>query len=291
MKHILVTGANGQVGQSLAALQTGYPEFNLLLTDRAELDITDPQAITDYFAAHSVDACINCAAYTAVDKAESEQALAHTLNAEAPGWLAKACAERGVPIVHFSTDYVYHGNAAAPYREEDATNPQSVYARTKLQGEQLVQQHSPMACIIRTSWVYAPHGHNFVKTMLRLGRERDQLRVVFDQVGTPTYAPDLAEATLDLLRHAFGRSALKGLNGIFHYSNEGVTSWYDFAVAIFDRAGITCSVAPIVSSEYPTPAQRPSFSVLNKEKIKTTFGLEIPHWQESLAKCLTVLQD
>ncbi len=291
MSRILVTGGAGQVGQELQFLADLYPGFDFIFTDVAELDITDSASVQAFFAQQPLDYCINCAAYTAVDKAESDLAPATRINVDGPRHLAEACAQAGIPFLQLSTDYVYHNQQNTPFKEGDPTSPQGVYAATKLDGDlAALAAHPAGAMVIRTSWVYSSFGHNFVKTMLRLGKERDQLRVVFDQIGTPTYARDLAVAMLDILQQAEQTPELKQqLKGVYHYSNEGVCSWYDFALAIFELCDIHCRVAPIESSEYPTPAARPPFSVLNKAKIKQTFGLEIPHWRESLLACLVEL--
>ena len=281
--RILITGANGQLGREFRELQGGFPAFRFTFTGREVLDVTQEKAIREYFAANKFDYCINCAAYTAVDKAESEPEAARLGNVDAPRWLAGACARQGIPLVHYSTDYVYHNQQNTPFKEEDTTTPQSVYARTKLAGEEAAQSANPQTVILRTSWVYSSFGHNFVKTMLRLGRERDRLNVVFDQVGTPTYARGLAHATLEMIRKVEeGEVPRDKLQGIYHYSDEGVCSWYDFALAIFELAGIDCKVAPIETKDFPTAAARPPYSVLNKGKIKEVFGLEIRHWREAL---------
>lgn len=282
--HILVTGANGQLGKAIAALVPQHQAWTVTFTDRKELDITNSAAIQAFFEKHEFDYCINCAAYTAVDKAESDAAMADLVNHQAVANLAKACAQQQVRLVQVSTDYVYHNQQNTPFKETDATNPKSVYGKTKLAGEQAALALHPETLVIRTAWVYATTGHNFVKTMLRLGKEREQLSVVFDQIGSPTYALDLAKAILHIIQQA-----PNDFGGIYHYSNEGICSWYDFATAIFELADLDCQCFPIESSQYPTPAQRPHFSALNKAKIKTEFGLEIPHWRTSLIACLRVL--
>lgn len=288
---ILVTGANGQLGQCFRQLAPLFPQHQFLFAGSADLDVSNRRAVLAFFKKHPVSWCVNCAAYTAVDKAESEPALARKINVTGPKNLGEACALAGVPLVHFSTDYVYHGSRNLPLTETDPVQPKGVYARTKLAGERAALKIHPLTMVVRTSWVYAAHGHNFVKTMLRFGAERPELRVVFDQIGTPTYAPDLASATLQVIDSVQnGTVSREQIGGIWHYSNEGVTSWYDFAVAIFELANLPCRVQPIESSQYPTPAQRPPFSVLNKGKIKTTFGLQIPHWRESLKVCLHTIQ-
>jgi dTDP-4-dehydrorhamnose reductase len=284
---ILVTGANGQLGQSFRHLAPHFPQHHFLFVGSGELDITNRRAVQAFFKKHPVSWCLNCAAYTAVDKAETEPAAARKVNVTGAKNLAEACAQAGIPLVHFSTDYVYHGARNLPLVETDPVQPKGVYARTKLAGERAALKIHPLTMVVRTSWVYAAHGHNFVKTMLRLGADRPELRVVFDQIGTPTYAPDLAAAVLQVIEKVQqGQVSTEQIRGIWHYSNEGVASWYDFAVAIFELANLPCAVLPIESSQYPTPAQRPPFSVLNKGKIKATFGLHIPHWRESLKTCL-----
>lgn len=290
MKNLLITGANGQLGQELKQLEQAYPWFRFITTDKSELDISQPAAIDAFFKKNQLDACINCAAYTAVDKAESEQEMAALVNVKATEWLAIACSEYDIPLIHFSTDYVYHSDHNRPFVETDATSPKSVYARTKLQGSLAALAANPKTIVIRTSWVYSSFGHNFVKTMLRLGEERDTLNIVYDQVGTPTYARDIASACLHIVQHLFEKPVEQSLYGIYHFSNEGVNSWYDFALAIFELTGIDCQVSPILSSQYPMAAARPAYSVLDKQKIKSTFGLEIPHWRASLKACLQALQ-
>ena len=287
MTQLLVTGSNGQVGSELQFLAAQYPNFQFTFVDVKDLDITDAKAVHDFFGAAAFDFCINCAAYTAVDRAESDQELAAQVNVEGSKNLAQACQKHQVQLLQLSTDYVYHNQQNRPFIETDETHPQSVYATTKLEGEQVAQEVLASTMIIRTSWVYSSFGHNFVKTMLRLGGERDQLKVVFDQIGTPTYARDLAKAMLDIIHQANqSPDELAKMAGIFHYSNEGVTSWYDFAIAIMRLENIDCQVFPIETVEYPTPASRPPFSLLNKQKIRSTFGISIPHWESSLQACL-----
>lgn len=289
---ILVTGANGQLGQCFRHLAADFPQMQFLFASSAELDISDRAAVKRFFQQYPIRWCINCAAYTAVDKAESEPEQAKRINVTGVKNLAKACAEHHTHLIHFSTDYVYHGKQNEPFREEDPVSPKGVYARTKLAGEKAALNAHPFGLmIIRTSWVYSPFGNNFVKTMLRLGAERDSLSVVFDQIGTPTYAPDLAAAVLQLIEKTqLTEIPVEHLTGIWHYSNEGVASWYDFAQAIFEIRNLPCRLFPIETNEYPTPAQRPPFSVLNKSKIKTRLGIAIPHWRESLVRCLKALE-
>jgi len=288
---ILVTGAKGQLGQCFEQLATDFPQLSFVFATSGDLDIGDRAAVQHFFTRHTIHWCINCAAYTAVDKAESEPAQAKRINVSGVKNLADVCAAQGIPLIHFSTDYVYHSKQNLPFREEDAVSPKGVYARSKLQGERAARNAHPIGTmIIRTSWVYSAFGHNFVKTMLRLGAERPDLSVVFDQIGTPTYAPDLATAVLTIIDKTMrGDIARETLAGIWHYSNEGVTSWYDFAQAIFDIRGLPCRVQPIETKDFPTHAQRPPFSVLNKSKIKSQLGIDIPHWRESLVRCLNVL--
>jgi dTDP-4-dehydrorhamnose reductase len=287
---ILIAGANGQVGQCFRQLASRFPQWKFVFVDLPELDIADRRAISRFFRSLQDDKlkwCVNCAAYTAVDKAESEPALARRINVLGAKNLAEACAAQEIPLVHLSTDYVYHNRQNTPFREGDPVSPKSVYARTKLAGDRAALKANPSTLIIRTSWVYSEFGNNFVKTMLRLGAERPSLNVVFDQIGTPTYAPDLAAAILTMIQKIENKEvALKKAAGIWHYSNEGVTSWYDFAKAIFEIKKMSCRVLPIETKDFPTPAVRPPFSLLNKGKIKAAFGLEIPHWRESLEKCL-----
>ena len=257
-----------------------------IFTDVQELDITDPARVQAFLSENAVDFVVNCAAYTAVDKAESEIELCRKINAFAVENLAKVSAATGAKMIHVSTDYVYSGTHYMPYVESDAVAPTSVYGVTKLEGEQLLLAANPASVILRTSWLYSPYGNNFVKTMLRLGREREKLSVVFDQVGTPTYAADLAAAIVTIL------NAPEFVPGIYNFSNEGVCSWYDFTLTIHRMAGIdTCRVSPIDTADYPSAATRPFYSVMNKKKIKATYGVEIPHWEESLQKCIAILEN
>ncbi len=281
MKTILITGANGQLGRELQLRLSDRDDFEMLVTDVDELDITDVDAIDAYFASHAIDYVVNCAAYTAVDAAEDNVELCRRLNATAPTLLARACARKGARMIHISTDYVLGGDGHRPYREDDEPHPLGVYGLTKLEGERGVIEALPDAVILRTAWLYSPHGKNFVKTMLKLGRTLETLRVVVDQVGTPTYALDLADCIVAVL------TATEWHPGIYHVSDEGAISWYDFTMAIHRLAGITeCRVSPCMTSEYPTRATRPHYSVLDKSKFKATFGVTLPHWEVSLRHCL-----
>lgn len=281
--NILITGCNGQLGNEMQLLEKENPQHQYFNTDVAQLDITNPEAIEEFVNNNAIDIIVNCAAFTAVDKAESSQELCHLLNAKAPEYLAAAVAKRGGYLVQVSTDYVFDGTNHTPYTEDEATCPNSVYGSTKLEGEKLAMAACANTMIIRTAWLYSTFGNNFVKTMIRLGQEKPELGVIFDQIGTPTYAGDLAAAIMAAINHGI-------VPGIYHFSNEGVISWYDFTKAIHRIAGITsCHVKPLHTAEYPTPAARPHYSVLDKTKIKQTYGIEIPYWEESLAKCVAKL--
>jgi dTDP-4-dehydrorhamnose reductase len=281
MFNILVTGAKGQVGSEIQDLSLNY-EYNFIFTDKEELDITNEDAIKECIEQNNINVIINCAAYTAVDKAEEDKETADKINRKAVKKLAKLSREFNIKLVHISTDYVFDGKNFKPYCEEFRTNPNSVYGKTKLEGELQMQSINPHnSIIIRTSWVYSSFGANFVKTMLKLGKERDELGVIFDQVGTPTYARDLAKTILDILPEIKNEKV-----EIYNYSNEGVLSWYDFALSIMRMAKIDCKINPIETYQYPTPATRPHFSLLNKAKIKNKFNIEIPFWKDSLDECL-----
>ena len=286
--HILVTGAQGQVGNELQVLAKNYPDNQWLFTDYTELDITNKDMVKTFFEQQQFDYCINCAAYTAVDKAEQEPEKAAAINVEGVKNLALACQTAATRLLHISTDYVYHNSQNTPFKETDATSPQSVYGQTKLSGELEAATVLKEMITVRTSWVYSSFGNNFVKTMLRLGTEREQLSVIFDQIGSPTYARDLAQVLLDIIIHK-EKHKEEAFAGVYHYSNEGVCSWYDFAHAIFEHKAIVCQLLPIETKDYPTPAKRPPFSLLNKAKIKADFDLAIPHWRESLYTCLELL--
>lgn len=281
--NILVTGCNGQLGNEIQLLQKNYPQHRFFNTDVKELDITDRQAIDAFVNDNLIDGIINCAAYTAVDKAESNKQLCTALNSEAPAYLANAIEQRGGWLIQVSTDYVFNGTKHTPYVETDTPCPDSVYGSTKLAGELGVSKFCKNTMIIRTAWLYSTFGNNFVKTMIRLGQERDELGVIFDQIGNPTYARDLAKAIMTAVERGI-------VPGVYHFSDEGVCSWYDFTKSIHRLAGIkTCNVKPLHTSEYPTPATRPAYSVLDKTKIKDTYGIVIPHWEESLEECVKEL--
>ncbi len=289
--NLLITGANGQLGHEMRNVLADDRRFNAISTDVAgeditTLDITDEQAVEQIMAANAIDIIVNCAAYTAVDAAEDNEPLAARLNAGAVGILARVAKRHGAHMVHASTDYVFDGQGCIPYTEDMATNPQSAYGRTKLEGERQLQQAlGDDAVIMRTAWLYSPYGKNFVKTMLTLGKDKPALKVVFDQVGTPTCARDLARAIVTVM------TADQWHGGIYHYSNEGVISWYDFTLAIHRLAGITtCDVQPCHSDEFPAKAHRPAYSVLDKSKFKTTFGVTIPYWLDSLEATINQLR-
>ena len=280
---ILITGCNGQLGNEMQLLEKENPQHTYFNTDVAELDITDQTAIEKFVSENAIDGIVNCAAYTAVDKAEENQNLCMKLNATAPDYLAQAIEKRGGWMIQISTDYVFDGTNHKPYTEADSVCPNSTYGRTKLAGEQAVMAGCKKSMIIRTAWLYSTFGNNFVKTMIRLGKEKPELGVIFDQIGTPTYARDLAVAIFAAINQGI-------VPGIYHFSNEGVISWYDFTKAIHRIAGITtCRVRPLHTEEYPTPANRPHYSVLDKTKIKQTYGIEIPYWEESLVECIKLL--
>lgn len=283
---ILVTGSKGQLGSELRELSGDFPEFSFLYTDVEELDITNALNVDAYFAENKPDAVINCAAYTAVDNAETDETPANLINATAVRILAQAAAAHKALLVHISTDYVFDGKGFVPYQETDATNPVSAYGRTKLAGEQAVYQYASRAVIFRTSWLYSAFGNNFVKTMLKYGTERTSMNIVFDQIGTPTYALDLANTILILLPQAVKNNSVE----LYHFSNEGVASWYDFAKAIMEFSGLSCKMNPIETKDYPLPATRPFYSVLNKSALKQKFAIEIPYWRDSLKHCMSRLE-
>ena len=279
--NILVTGSNGQVGSEIKELSQDY-SYNFFFTDRNNIDITSKDDIRKFCQTNSINVIINCAAYTAVDKAESDMENADLVNRKAVKKLSIVAKELNIKLIHISTDYVFDGKNFKPYVEEFQTNPQSIYGKTKLDGENEIRDINPLnSIIIRTSWVYSYYGNNFVKTMLRLGKEKEELGVIFDQVGTPTYAKDLAITILDIVPQIENSKV-----EIYNYSNEGVLSWYDFAKEIMKMAKLNCKINPIETYQYPTPAKRPHFSLLNKSKIKSKFNLEIPYWKDGLDDCL-----
>jgi dTDP-4-dehydrorhamnose reductase len=285
MQTVLVTGSKGQLGNEVQVLASSYSQFEFIFTDVEELDICDRKAVENYFAKRKIDVLLNCAAYTAVDKAEEDVELCYRINEKAVGILGEIAAEYGTRVVHVSTDYVFDGTSYRPYTEDMPVCPATVYGKSKLAGEQLLMDACPAAVIVRTSWLYSSFGNNFVKTMMRLGKERDTLNVIFDQVGTPTYAADLADTLLQII------SADKFVPGIYHYSNEGVCSWYDFTISIHKMAGINCRVLPIESKDYPAKTPRPHYSVLNKNKIKSNYNIQISHWEDGLRRCMDILTE
>lgn len=279
MAKVLITGADGQVGKSLQSIQSQYPNHQFRMTTKKDLDITDLDAINNYLDEHSTDWIVNCAAYTHVDQAEEDQEMCHLVNAIGPKYIADASKGRNIKIIHLSSDYVYHSNFGTPFKETSMTNPQSVYANCKLEGEQYILGENFQSYVLRTSWVYSEYGHNFVKTMLRLGEEKDTIDVVCDQIGVPTYALDLAQIIMKIIQSDIPF-------GLYNYSNSGRTSWYNFANSIFENVGISCLVRPIRTDEYPTLAQRPPYSVLDLTKIKTALQIEIRDWEDALKECL-----
>lgn len=290
MVKILVTGAEGQLGSEIQAIADNYGSFQFLFTDINDLDLTDQEALRQLVEKERPDYMINCAAYTAVDVAEKDTELAKLLNTKVPAFLGKLAVQHNIRVIHISTDYVFDGMSYTPYTENDLVNPESVYGKSKLNGEIALLKEAHSAMVIRTSWLYSRHGKNFLKTMIKLGEERDDIKVVYDQVGTPTFAGDLALAILTIISKTENKEC-EWKHGIYHYSNEGVCSWYDFAKAIHEMYGIECNVHPIPTEEYPTPAARPAYSVLNKSKIKRIFGIQIPYWRDSLKKCITQLKN
>lgn len=291
-KIILITGANGQLGKEMQIVVQQQPDYHYIAVSKEELPIDNPSAIEDFFNKHKIDVCVNCAAYTAVDKAEHEKEQANNINGTAVGHLAALCEEKSIQLIHLSTDYVFDGNATQPYDVDYPVNPINHYGASKLLGEQLAVKNNPSCIIIRTSWVYSAFGNNFVKTMMRLMNERPNLQVVADQQGCPTYAADLAKAIMEIIRQLpLNKSTGEPFENIFHYSNSGITTWYEFAKTIREYLLSPCEITPIATAAYPTPAKRPSYSVMNTDKIKATFHLSIPFWKESLKKCLEILKD
>ncbi len=285
MKNILITGANGQLGSILNEVLSGVEGVNILLTDIDRVDITDYNALNTFMSSYRVDLVVNCAAYTAVDAAEDEPELCHKVNTLAVGNIARAAVNCGARVIHISTDYIFDGDATLPYKECDTPNPQSVYGDTKLKGELALQAIATDSIIIRTAWLYSPFGRNFVKTMITLGEARGTLSVVADQVGTPTFAYDLAEAIKVIILSE------QWVAGVYHYSNQGVCSWYEFAEAIHQQYGIVgCKINPVTTAEYPTKAKRPFYSVLDKSKITHTYGVATPQWRDSLTRCIELIK-
>ena len=282
MKNILVTGSNGQLGSEIREISDRYENYNFVFTDVEELDLTISEDIVSFFTDNKIDVCVNCAAYTAVDKAEDEIELAMLVNSTAVDNLSKVCKNNGTLLFHISTDYVFNGKHFMPYVETDTVSPDSQYGLSKLKGEEAVMLNCDKAIIVRTSWLYSSHGNNFVKTLIKLGNERDQLSVVSDQVGTPTYAADLAEAIMVMIA-SFDETKPKE---IYHFSNEGAISWYDFGKAIMKLSNIECAINPIDSKDYPSKANRPFYSVLSKSKIKKHYGVNVPYWEDSLRRMI-----
>jgi dTDP-4-dehydrorhamnose reductase len=288
---IVISGKNGQVGWELERLSGSFPQYGFLFCDRNELDITNEGEVQHFFQKNKPAVFINCAAYTAVDKAETEQAAAYKANALAVGLLATQCSLSGSFLISFSSDYVFNGQGTLPYKETDPTDPVNYYGYSKLIGEQLALSNCEKTFIIRTSWVYSAHGHNFVKTMLRLMKERTEINVVNDQVGSPTYAGDLAGAVMQIVSAITGKEERNIPAGIYHFSNDGIISWLDFATEIKKMAGSECMIHPISTADYPTPAKRPHYSVLNNKKIESVAGVRLKHWQESLADCIKEINE
>lgn len=285
---ILITGANGQLGMEFRSISAIFPQFNFLFASRNELAIENKDELARYFDAHQIDYCINCAAYTAVDKAESDQENAFLINGNAVGDLAEICKKHRSHFIHISTDYVYDGQKSKPLKEEDAVNPKNVYGWSKLKGEELAFSRNATTLIIRTSWVYSSFGSNFIKTMLRLFRQKTEINVVSDQLGSPTYAGDLASAIMELVTNMENGATY---SGIYNYSNSGITTWYDLAVAIRDLTHLSCKIHPVPTSAYPTPAVRPKYSVMDTSKIQSVLNDKIPEWQQSLKKCLSKIEN
>jgi dTDP-4-dehydrorhamnose reductase len=285
---ILVTGANGQLGWELAQAATQFPKYEFVFVDRNAMDLSNTAELKGIVELFAPDAIINTAAYTAVDKAETETALAHTINAEAVGVLAHIAKEHNIPFITYSTDYVFSGNAISPYLPDTIIEPVNYYGKTKADGEQLAIKENPSTIIIRTSWVFSSHGNNFVKTMMRLMKDRDALNIVGDQKGRPTYAKDLAFATIQLIE---SMNAGKEINGIYHYANTGETTWFEFATKIKELAGLECNLNSITSDQFPTPAKRPSYSVLDTQKIEKELGIQIPTWESALKECIDQLNN
>jgi len=291
LKHvtILVTGANGQLGSELNII-SAYEPFRFIFTDIDELNLTNGEEVNSFFNAHKIDYCINCAAYTAVDNAEKNMEAARAVNVDAVQNLAEACTINNTYLIHISTDFVFDGISSLPLTESIDPNPINVYGTTKLEGESIALKTNPRTLIIRTSWLYSSFGNNFVKTMIRLGKGKKEFGVVSDQIGTPTYAGDLAKAIIGIIKDSDVNDLEENCE-VFHYSNEGVASWYDFAKEIFEIRSISVLLNPLKTSEFPTPAKRPQYSVMDKSKIKKTFKIKIPYWRDSLKQCLELMDD
>jgi dTDP-4-dehydrorhamnose reductase len=283
MTTILITGSHGQLGNEMQQAAVRFPAFKFIYTDVEDLDICDKAALNAFLKANAVNVIVNCAAYTAVDKAEDDVDLCYKINAEAVRNIGEVAHQNGLKVVHVSTDYVFDGTNHVPYSEDQAVSPNTIYGKSKFAGEQALMDTCEQAVILRTAWLYSSFGNNFVKTMIKLGTERDSLNVIFDQIGSPTYAADLADTILKILSHE------TFVPGLYHFSDEGVCSWYDFTKTIHRIAGITCDVRPIETKDYPARTPRPHYSVLNKAKIKSTYGIVIPHWEESLERCMKIL--
>ncbi len=283
MATILITGGNGQLGNEMRVISLQYSEHNFIFTDVEELDICNKKAIDAFVKDQKVTIIVNCAAYTAVDKAEDDVELCYKINAEAVRNIGEVARQNDIKVIHVSTDYVFDGTNHIPYTEDETVCPATVYGKSKLEGEKALLETCPESVIIRTAWLYSSFGSNFVKTMMKLGSERESLNVIFDQIGTPTYAADLSEAIMKVISNDLF------VPGIYHFSDEGACSWYDFTKSIHRIAGIKCDVRPIETKDYPARTPRPHYSVLNKTKIKSTYGIVIPHWEESLVKCIKLL--
>jgi len=284
MTTILITGSHGQLGNEMQQAAKHFPAFKFIYTDVEDLDICDKVALNAFVKANAVNVIVNCAAYTAVDKAEDDVELCYKINSDAVRNIGEVANQNGLKVVHVSTDYVFDGTNYVPYSEDQAVSPNTVYGKSKLAGEQALMETCEQAVIIRTAWLYSSFGNNFVKTMIRLGKEKDFIPVIFDQIGSPTYAADLADTILKILSHE------TFVPGLYHFSDEGVCSWYDFTKTIHRIAGITCDVRPIETKDYPARTPRPHYSVLNKAKIKSIYGIIIPHWEESLERCIGLLK-
>jgi dTDP-4-dehydrorhamnose reductase len=288
--NILVTGSNGQLGSEIKDLEVNFTNFNFFFMDLPELDICNSSQLHVFIKDNHINTVINCAAYTAVDKAEQDYDIANKVNSEGVLNLINSLKKVDGKLIHISTDYVFDGNHYTPYKETDSVSPIGVYGETKRAGELAVINSTLESIVIRTSWLYSSYGNNFVKTMLRLGKQKEELGVIFDQVGTPTYARDLAKTILEILSDSSAVNINKNGN-LYHYSNEGVASWYDFAISIMELGGMNCKVKPIQTKDYPTLAKRPQYSVLNKSNIKTDFKIEIPYWRDSLKECIEKIKN